>query len=267
MSLFSRSADGSGSAGILSRPPDRRIPAGNTATGILKIIALAFMMIDHCGKVLCNDMPEMRILGRAAFPIYVWCAVVGACYTRSMPKYLTRMLLVGLISQPLYNLALNHTWQQPNIFLTLVLGLCAIWGIREKKAGSQIWAPVAAIILATVLNAVYNWRGVLLFVLLWAVRDSRSGIAAVMVAFFLFWGSSYSATSQLFGIPLRLSELPAALSRPLTAFFRLETYALLSLPFILIPFRKDWHYPRWVGYLMYPAHLAVIILLRKLMGV
>ena len=26
------------------------IPAGNTATGLLKLIALAFMLIDHSGK-------------------------------------------------------------------------------------------------------------------------------------------------------------------------------------------------------------------------
>ena len=27
------------------------VPAGNTATGLLKLIALAFMLIDHSGKV------------------------------------------------------------------------------------------------------------------------------------------------------------------------------------------------------------------------
>ena len=48
-----------------------RMPAGNTASGALKIIALAFMFIDHSGKVLFKDMEEMRVLGRIAFPIYV----------------------------------------------------------------------------------------------------------------------------------------------------------------------------------------------------
>ena len=246
---------------VLSRS---RKPAGNTATTWLKIIALVFMFIDHAGKMCFPAVPEMRILGRIAFPIYAWCMIVGFHYTRSVPKYLLRILITGLVSQPLYMLALNHTWRQPNIFLTLFLGLCALWGIREKKYLSQIWAPVAAMALAIFLGADYGWRGVLLFIMLYAVQESRPGIAAVMVAYFLFWGSSYSITKSLFGLPINMDVLPAVLSQPLSAFLRMETYALLALPFILIPFKKDLKLPRWVGYALYPAHLALLYALEQI---
>ena len=238
--------------------PSRRAPAGNTATGWLKVLALVFMFIDHAGKVLFNNMQEMRILGRIAFPLYVWCMIVGFFYTRCVWKYLLRILVTGLISQPLYVIALNHKWTEPNIFLTLLLGLCALWGIREKKYGSQIWAPALALALATVFGANYGWQGVLLFILLYAVQESRAGIAAVMVAFFLFWGSSYSVTRSLFGVSFSVDALPAPLSTPLSAFLRLETYALLSLPFILVRFKKDLKMPRWIGYMLYPAHLVLL---------
>ncbi len=239
-------------------------PAGNTATVWLKIIALIFMFIDHAGKMLFPAVPEMRILGRIAFPLYVWCMIVGFHYTRSVPKYLLRILIVGLVSQPLYMLALNHTWTQPNVFLTLFLGLCALWGIRKKQYFSHLWAPAAALILAIVLHADYGWKGIMLFLLLYAVRDSRPGIAAVMVAFFLFWGSSFSITRSLFGIPLNLNALPDWLSQLISPFLRLETYALLGLPLILIPFGKDLKLPRWLGYILYPAHLAVLYVLELL---
>ena len=52
-----------------SVPVRSRRPAGNTATVWLKIIALAFMFIDHAGKMLFPAVPEMRILGRVAFPV------------------------------------------------------------------------------------------------------------------------------------------------------------------------------------------------------
>ena len=242
-----------------------RKPAGNTATTWLKIIALAFMFIDHAGKMCFPNIPEMRILGRIAFPIYAWCMIVGFHYTRSVPKYLLRILITGLVSQPLYMLALNHTWKQPNIFLTLFLGLCALWGIREKKYLSQIWAPAAAMAAAILASADYGWRGVLLFIILYAVQESRPGIAAVMVSYFLFWGSSYSITKSLFGLPINMDTLPAVLSQPLSAFLRMETYALLALPFILIPFKKDLKLPRWVGYALYPAHLAALYALEQIM--
>lgn len=270
-----------------------KAPAGNLSTGILKLIALCFMFIDHSGKVLCNDMYEMRILGRIAFPVYIWCMIVGFSRTRSVPRYLLRILLVGLISQPLYVLALNteghvrvllgqilsplsagfsisglcavpHTvfFVKPNIFLSLFLGLLALWGIREKKYLSHILVPAAAIVLATLLNADYGWKGITLFMLLYAVRDSRPGIAAVMIAFFLFWGTTYSQTSSLFGIPIRLDTLPSCFSAPLKAFLRLETYALLSLPLILVRFPGDLRLPKWVGYMLYPAHLVLLIILK-----
>lgn len=242
-----------------------RKPAGNTATTWLKIIALVFMFIDHAGKMCFPNIPEMRILGRIAFPIYAWCMIVGFHYTRSVPKYLLRILITGLVSQPLYMLALNHTWKQPNIFLTLFLGLCALWGIREKKYLSQIWAPAAAMAAAILASADYGWRGVLLFIILYAVQESRPGIAAVMVSYFLFWGSSYSITKSLFGLPINMDVLPAVLSQPLSAFLRMETYALLALPFILIPFKKDLKLPRWVGYALYPAHLAALYALEQIM--
>ena len=233
-------------------------PAGNNATIWLKMIALFFMFVDHAGKMLFPSISEMRYLGRIAFPLYVWCIIVGFYYTRSVPRFLRRMVITGLVSQPLYMLALNHTWKQPNIFLTLFLGLCALWGIREKKYFSHLWAPAAALVLAIVLNADYGWKGVLLFILLYAVRNSRPGIAAVMVSFFMYWGSSYSLTKSLFGIPVNLSALPDFASQLLSPFLRMEAYALLALPLILIPFRKDLKFPRWVGYALYPAHLILL---------
>lgn len=276
-------------------PPQSPLPAGNLATGWLKLIALGFMFIDHAGKVLFNNLYELRVLGRIAFPIYIWCMIVGFQRTRSVPKYLIRILLVGFLSQPLYALALNTQGhlgvliheifaplaggftfeglrdvlyavflQKPNIFLTLFLGLCALWGIREKKYWSHIWAPVLMIILATVLKADYGWKGVLLFILTYAVRGYRPGIAAVMVAFFLFWGTGYEVSSSLFGIKINPSDWPTWLSSPLKSFLRLETYALLSLPFILIRFPSDIRMNKIVSYALYPGHLFLILILKVL---
>ena len=274
-------------------PSVRPVPAGNLSTGFLKLIALLFMFIDHSGKVFFNNASDMRLLGRIAFPVYVWCMIVGFSRTRSVPRYLLRVLLVGLVSQPFYVLALDTRGHlgvllqkilsplssgftfaglgdvlytvflnKPNVFLTLALGLLALWGIREKKWLSRILLPAAAVILATVLKADYGWKGVTLFILLYAVQGSRPGIAAVMTAFFLFWGSGYGLTKSLFGIPVDLTNLPPWLSDPLKAFMRLEVYGLLSLPLILVRFPRDVRLPKWVSYSLYPAHLVLMIVLK-----
>lgn len=284
----------------ISRPIPAREPAGNTSTGILKFIALFFMLIDHCGARLFPNIPELRMLGRIAFPIYCWCMIVGFHYTRNVPKYLFRILLTGLLCQPLYSIVMGHGWtsarfaaiaeqwstvrtahpeffdfvwtmlktinSRPNIFLTLFIGLCALWGIREKKLLSHIWAPVLMLIAATALNADYGWKGVMLIILLYAVRDSRPGIAAVMVAFFLYWGTFYGVTAKICGIKLDFASLPLPINAILSPFFRMETYGLLSLPFILIRFRKKWKMPSWLGYGLYPAHLVLLLILEQFIG-
>ena len=86
----------------------QRVIDGNHDTTLLKVIAGICMVIDHIGARLFPRIMELRIIGRIAFPLYVWCLVVGACYTRSAWKYALRLLLAGLISQPFYMLGLNH---------------------------------------------------------------------------------------------------------------------------------------------------------------
>ena len=250
-------------------------PAGNHATGTMKLIALFFMLIDHLGAVVFPQIAEMRILGRIAFPIYAWCMIVGFHYTRSVPKYLGRILLTGVLCQPLYAYTMNHMGQsgnllrdlmltKPNIFLTLFLGLTALWGIREKKYGSQFWAPAAALALATVFGVDYGWRGVFLLILLYWARGSRGGIAATMIGFFLYWGTFYRVTPSILGIPLDYNSWPAWLSQPVSAFTRLETYGLLSLPFILARYQKSIRMPAWLSYGIYPAHLLIVLLVKTL---
>lgn len=240
----------------------RKPLAGNTATGWLKILALLFMFCDHAGKMLFPGVMEMRMLGRIAFPLYCWCMVVGFHYTRSVPKYILRVVLIGLISQPLYMLGLNHTWNEPNIFLTLALALCGLWGLREKKCFSHIWAPVAVLALAVLLRCDYGWKGVLLVMLLYGARHSRSALAAVMVAFCLYWGSGSSTVSDFFGLPLNV--LPSPFSALVSPWLRLQALAICALPLMLIRFRKDFRMPAWVGYALYPAHLVVLIILCRI---
>ncbi len=244
---------------------------GCTATGFLKVLALLFMFCDHAGKMCFPAVEELRIIGRLAFPLYCWCLVVGACRTRSMPKYMLRLLLVGLVSQPLYMVALNHPWNVPNIFLTLLLGLLGIWGMQEKKWGSHIFAPLLALMGAVVLNcgkASYGWQGVLLMMLLYAARGSRKTIAAVMIPFCLYWGSSSMAVTNIFGLsltPLRRSTFGALL----LPWLQLQAMAILALPLMIWPDKPrlpTLRMPAWLGYSIYPGHLVLLIVMQQLMG-
>jgi len=113
----------------------------------LKIIALITMIIDHVGAVFPQTGYELRVIGRVAFPIYVYLVADGFRYTKSPAKFLTRLLIFAIISQPFFAMALHREnfsdisfIANTNIFYTLFLGGLAItaynW-VRKQSVASQ----------------------------------------------------------------------------------------------------------------------------------
>lgn len=243
--------------------------AGNLDTGALKIAALVFMIVDHVGARIFRDIPELRLLGRIAFPLYAWCLVVGAVYTRRPLRYGLRLLAAAVISQPVYMLSLNRGWAELNILFTLLLGYEAVMGIRMRRGASHIWAPLLAVACAAFAKVDYGEMGVLLVILLYLCRENRGALAAGLAVFCLFWGQSSGVVTSLFGYRLTApGSLTLALykSKFFGAFFRVQTFALLSLPFILYTRKERTPFPRWAAYAAYPGHLLILWLIQLMMG-
>ncbi len=234
---------------------------GNENTGLIKLIAIACMIVDHVGVVLYPRMMELRLIGRIAFPLFAWCLCVGAEYTRSIWKYALRLLIAGILSQPFYVWAMNHTWTDLNIFFELLIALLAIAAIRENRMGSRYWGPVLAFaaVCRLELDHSYGWQGIAFILLLYACRERRTAIAALMIAFCLYWGQGTVRLTQIFGVtvPQKISFLPGA-SRLLADVFRIQFWAILALPLMVIPMKKRLRVPKWIPYAAYPVHLLVI---------
>ena len=114
--------------------------AGNLDTSCLQVLAVCFMFIDHLGAAVLPRVGELRLIGRMALPLYAWCLVVGSVKTHNAPRYALRLLGLAVLSQPLYMMALNHTWTDLNILFLLFIAQVALQGIRARFMGSQIWA-------------------------------------------------------------------------------------------------------------------------------
>lgn len=239
--------------------------AGNADTSFLKLLALAFMLVDHVGAALYPGIQELRMLGRIAFPLYAWCLVVGSVKTRSPFRYGMRLLGLALVSQPLYMLALSHQWTDGNILFGLCIALIAIQGIRASRFGSEIWVPALCYLLLGFYKVDYGWRGLTFILVLYAARQTRAGLGAAFVAYSLFWGSSSYAVTTVLGYPLRFLQWPG-IGPVLSAFFRMQGMVWLALPLILIPTHTKIRLPKWLGYGLYPLHLIVLIVCRLMHG-
>jgi len=95
----------------------------------LRVIAVILMTIDHIGAVLFPHVLILRIIGRLSFPIFVFLMVEGYFHTRDVKKYLTRLLVFAVISEPFFDVVFHHSLlyaRGQNIFMTLFLGLLMV---------------------------------------------------------------------------------------------------------------------------------------------
>ena len=241
----------------------------NSDTNLLKLIAMLSMLCDHTGKMFFRSS-AMRCMGRLAFPIYAYCIAVGCVYTKNHLKYLSRLVLIGLVSQPFYALAMDHrfpsmftipfranpvgavvnfyveSWGYPSVFLTLCLGLMIIWTIREKQL--LLTVALALFVWRANRSIDYGWKGVLLMVLFYLFCTRWWLSLPVMFSYMLWWamqGSSY----HLFGLT-----------------FGIQVFALLALPLIYIHTNSGFKINKWVFYLFYPGHLIGMLLIEIALG-
>lgn len=144
------------------------------STFALKIIAITSMLIDHIGSVLLPDYNILRIIGRLSFPIFAFLVVEGYFHTRDVKKYLQRLFVFGVISEPFFDYTLHGSFiylEAQNVFFTLYLGLLLIYiceTMKNKKWKWLMFIVVAAISLFTFCN--YNVYGIAMIYCFYAFR-------------------------------------------------------------------------------------------------
>ena len=144
----------------------------NLDTNFLKLFAILTMVVDHVGTVFFPQHPEFRWVGRLAFPIFCYCLTVGLMYTRDIRRYLGRLALFAVVSQPFFALAFHphNFWEELtswNIFVTLFFSLLAIYGVKERKW----WWFLLGVLAINVLNADYANTGVILTLIFYLCRN------------------------------------------------------------------------------------------------
>lgn len=224
----------------------------NLDTGLLKLAAVVSMLVDHIGGAFFPEAGVFRWAGRLAFPLFCYCMTVGLLYTRDIKRYLGRLAVFALVSQPFYVLAFHPrdwmtdmNWANWNIFFTLFLSLLAMYGFKERKW----WLFLGALFTVSWWNFDYSGTGIQLMLIFFLCRNHpRAGAALYVLSYLPALWSGYM-------------EDPLCL---VLGGFAVDwtVFALLAAPLIFLPTRSGLRIPRWFFYAFYPAHLAVIALIQ-----
>lgn len=222
------------------------------SANVLKILALITMTIDHAGFMLFPEQKWMRIIGRIAFPIFAFMIAEGCRYTHNRRKYLLQIALMGVAMQLVMFIATKSLYQSVFISFTLAIMLIYVIDMAKEKKLIRYWVLVAVAAFAvafacrglqmllpnTDYDIDYNLIGILLPVVCYFAEDKRRRMLVLtfgLVALSFFYGS-------------------------------IQWFCLLALPFIgIYNNQKGRCQIKQLFYIYYPAHLAVLFLIDRIL--
>lgn len=228
----------------------------------IKLLAIAAMTIDHIALVCVPSGSilyyVMRLLGRLTAPLMAFMLTEGYRHTRSRTRYLLRLVIFALISQPFYfRFAFGRAPESIleycthwNVMLSLAIGLLIM-----MLFDSRIKSCMSIVLLGVLISLAHfcDWSYL---------------IPAWTIIFFCYYARDNIVMAVLFvfaSIVLQtLIWLPQYDS---FAEFSYQYGTLLALiPIILYSGEQDSdRYPnvnRWFFYTYYPAHMVVLSVIK-----
>ena len=242
----------------------------------IKWIACAFMLCDHIDVVFGLGNEMMRLIGRLAFPLFVFLLVEGFTYTRSRARYAARLFVFALISEIPFDMAFRLSpaeirygiFQTPlkqNVMWTLLLGFAYMWIaeqvdrilrlLREKhchSVGAFVGEKPFAMVLPVLLTIPV--LASLFYIAEWMKTDYHGyGVTAVALCFWI----------KKWGFPVWLMPVATAAVCMTNPLWNTEQYAALSAVFLLLyGGKKGQGMPKYFFYAFYPAHLMILAIIK-----
>lgn len=207
----------------------------NMNTNFIKLIAIITMTIDHIGYVFFPDILIFRIIGRIAFPLFVYSMMIGYFRTKDLTKYIVRLLIIGIISQFPYSLLFNVC--RPNVMFTLIVALLFYYSLDEKKW----WIIPFLVVIPFLLNFEYSIIYLFLVPIFYYFRNNGIFLSISFILFYLNY-----------------------LIYPVDSFSIATFFTILCLPFILIKTNINIKINKYFYYLYYPVHITVLLIIKYL---
>ena len=226
-----------------------------------KLAGAVFMVADHANLILLKgEAPGLRLFGRIAFPLFCFVLACHLIKEFNIGKYVARLIVFGALTQPIFSWAFLGA-HSGNILFTLAVGATLAEFLNRQTLLLQ------HLILAIASAAIF-----------FIPYSARSGVDFGMAGMFftapilLILNGKRSHVIWLFVLAIGLN---ARVVRPVDlAWFTDDFVDLLVivvgtsavLAFCLTFAERRRFLPRYVLYVFYPAHLAILAGMRSLLN-
>lgn len=229
----------------------------------IKLIACALMLADHIGMILLPDVVALRMIGRLAMPLFSFMFAEGCFYTRHKLRHFLTLLCMGVCTSA----AMSVTDGAPcgDILISFALACPVIYSIDTLKKSvfardGRNSALLSAALALSLALAVY--------VCLFSPVRVDYGLSGVLlpVTVRLLDFRSYGFTgafSELYCHALAVVCFALGLIAVSFESGGIQFYCLLSLPVLALYSGRRGDLPlKYFFYIFYPAHLALLFLIR-----
>lgn len=214
------------------------------------IFAYLSMLIDHIGVIFFPNEIIFRIIGRLALPIFAIRLTQGYKYTKNIYHYATRILILGIISQPIYYLTFGHEslFFPLNICFTLGFGLILIHFLEKIKEYNKILFYIVFLtIIFTSFHIPFEYGtyGILMILFVYYLKEKPIEFLGLFSLNTFIFASHYSQSIQY--IPIFLF--------PFLLYF--DEKKFLNIDMKVLGFK-------YAHYLFYPLHLLLLYIIKIL---
>lgn len=214
----------------------------------LKLIALAAMTMDHIGVQFFPGCTVLRIIGRLALPIFAYMIAQGCRYTRNKSRYILTIAAVALVCQLVYFFAMGSLYQCILVTFSLSIGV-----IFALDAAMQRPSPATVIIAALALLSVWLISSILPTLLPGFYIDY--GLYGILLPVLIWLGKEKWQSIGLCATGLILLSIGKSI----------QWFSLLAIPLlILYNGTRGKAKLKYLFYIYYPAHLALLYLISVL---
>ena len=232
----------------------------------LHIMAMAFMLCDHLWGTVVPGNEWLTCVGRISFPIFAFLLVEGFFHTRSLKKYILRLLLFAVISEIPFNLMMGSRLFYPvhqNVLWSFLIAIGLVSLNERAKQKGKIWLRVLAGVGTVLLGYLLG--------LVTMVDFYHAGVLTVLVFYFFRGKKWWCYLGQLVCLWYINVEMLGGLSYEIELwggkifFLSQQVFALLALVPIWLYHGKQGYYNKALQltyYAFYPAHMLILGLLK-----